>query len=71
MRHNNPTHYIIDADPPPCVDCKYHDLCAEEELACEVFRFYVNRTGLRGRQPSQIPTREMFERIYAGAEDNE
>lgn len=49
--------------------CEYYEKCRDEELACEQFWVYVNKTGTRGRVPLKEPKKKFYNRIFNEGDD--
>lgn len=58
---------LQDMPPPPCTTCAYWQRCADESLACEMFKQYVADKPGR-KTPSKEPTAEIYSEIYGDDE---
>lgn len=49
--------------------CEHYEKCKHEELACEQFWVYVNKSSTRGRVPSKQPKKKIYDRIFNEGDD--
>ncbi len=49
----------------PCLDCPHRQRCADESLACRQFRVFVHSPTRVNYEAERIPTREMYDALFA------